>query len=91
MVGPSPKPILKGVFGTPLFSLRYKVVFGYLGRVFQIHLVKPENKIYKEGGFIIIQNVVIIYIKKKGERWGQNGINKRWDYKYPSLLSSMAG
>jgi hypothetical protein len=22
--------------------------------------VKPENKIYKEGGFIIIQNVVII-------------------------------
>ena len=26
--------------------------------------VKPENKIYKEGGFIIIQNVVIIYIKK---------------------------
>ena len=38
--------------------------------------VKPENKIYKEGGFIIIQNVVIIY-KKKGERWGQNGINKR--------------
>jgi hypothetical protein len=65
VVGPSPKPILKGVFGTPLFSLRYKVVFGYLGRVFQIHLVKPENKIYKEGGFIIIQNVVIIYIYKK--------------------------
>jgi len=37
VVVPSPKLILKGVFGTPLFSLRYKVVFGYLGRVFQTH------------------------------------------------------
>ena len=25
-----------------------------------------------------------------GEKWGQNGIKKRWDYKYPSLLSFMA-
>jgi len=91
VVGPSPKPILKGVFGTPLFSLRYKVVFGYLGRVFQIHLVKPENKIYKEGGVYNNSKCCYNIYKKKGERWGQNGINKRWDYKYPSLLSSMAG
>jgi hypothetical protein len=21
--------------------------------------------------------------KKKKERWGQNGIKKKWDYKYP--------
>ena len=32
--------------------------------------MKPENKIYKEGGFIIIQNVVIIFIKKKGVKDG---------------------
>jgi len=39
-----------------------------LGRVLLVRIwtwsrlpnVKPENKIYKEGGFIIIQNVVII-------------------------------
>ena len=56
-------------------------------------VVKPENKIYKEGG--VYNNSKCCYNikkkKKKGERWGQNGINKRWDYKYPSLLSSMAG
>ena len=22
-------------------------------------------------------------IEKKGERWSQNGIKKKWDYKYP--------
>jgi len=25
----------------------------------------------------------LIEKKKKGERWGQNGIKKKWDYKYP--------
>jgi hypothetical protein len=31
--------------------------------------------------------------KKKGERWGQNGIKKKWDYKYPilSLFQKPAG
>jgi hypothetical protein len=66
VVGPSPKPILKGVFGTPLFSLRYKVVFGYLGRVFQIQLVKPENKIYKEGGVYNNSKCCYNIYKKKG-------------------------
>jgi len=54
--------------------------------------VKPENKIYKEGG--VYNNSKCCYNikkKKKGERWGQNGIKKIWYYKYPSLLSSMAG
>jgi hypothetical protein len=55
------------------------------------HLFLKNVKYTKRGRFIIIQNVVIIPKKKRGERWGQNGINKRWDYKYPSLLSSMAG
>jgi hypothetical protein len=53
--------------------------------------VKPENKIYKEGGVYNNSKCCYNIKKKKGERWGQNGINKRWDYKYPSLLSSMAG
>ena len=26
---------------------------------------------------------------KRKKKRGQNGIKKRWDYKYPSLLSSM--
>jgi hypothetical protein len=53
--------------------------------------VKPENKMYKEGG--VYNNLKCYYNikKKRSERWGQNGINKRWDYKYPSFLSSMAG
>jgi hypothetical protein len=59
--------------------------------------VKPENKVYKEGE--VYNNSKCCYNinnnnnnkkKKKGEIWGQNGIKKRWDYKYPSLLSSMA-
>jgi len=31
--------------------------------------------------------------EKKGERWGQNGIKKKWDYKYPipSLFQKLAG
>jgi hypothetical protein len=30
-------------------------------------------------------------LKKKKERCGQNRIKKKWNYKYPFLLSSMAG
>jgi hypothetical protein len=30
-------------------------------------------------------------IEKKGKRWGQNRIKKKWDYKYPFLLSHMVG
>jgi len=56
-------------------------------------------KYTKKKRFIVIQNFVIIQkkkkkrakIRKKRERWGQNKIKKRWDYKYPFLLSSMTG
>jgi calcineurin-like phosphoesterase len=61
----------------------------------------PKKKKQKRGGvynnlnFVIIQNNVTTkkngLIKKKEERWSQNGIKKKWDYKYPFLLSPMAG
>jgi len=61
--------------------------------------VKPENKVYKKRREFIIIKIFCYKTKKrglklkkkKGERWGQNRIKKRWDYKYPFLLSFMTG